>query len=57
MVPEVTYLGISLSQVGVSDTKLLDRVKMAKIAVYQLRKLGMFKKGLSAEKCIKLYNL
>ncbi len=50
MVPEVTYMGISLSQMGISDTKL----KKAKIAVYKLRKLGMFKKGLSAEKCIKL---
>ncbi len=31
MVPEVTYLGISPSQAGVSDTKLLGRVKKAKI--------------------------
>ncbi len=53
-VSEVTYLRISLSQSGLTDAKLLGR-KKAKIAVYQLRKLGIFKKGLSAQKCIKLY--
>ncbi len=34
MVPEVTYLGISPSQAGVSGTKLLDRVKKRKRSQY-----------------------
>ncbi len=56
MVPEVTYLGISLSQTRVTGTKLVDRMKRANVAVYQLRKLGVFEKRLSAKKCMRVYN-
>ncbi len=40
MVPEVTYLGISVSQAGVSDTKLLDHVKKGKDRSISTAKIG-----------------
>ncbi len=57
MMPEIAYLGISLSQIGELTKNYWTVLKTVNIVVYQLRKLGIFKKGLSAEKCIKFYKL
>lgn len=40
---------------GVSDTQILQRLKKAKTAVYELRTLGVFRKGISIQKCIQVY--
>ncbi len=47
LVPEVKYLGVSLSEHGITDTKLLDRTRGAKAAVHQLRPLEVYAHGLS----------
>ncbi len=54
-VKEATYLGVALSDSGVTDTKMLDRIRKAKIAVHQLKPLGLSPKGISAKKAIRLY--
>ncbi len=46
-VKEVTYLGVSVSEEGVTDSKMLERIHNARIAIYQLRALGVFSHGLS----------
>ncbi len=35
------YLGITLNGTGVTETKMIDRINKAKIAVYQLKALGL----------------
>ncbi len=51
-VKEVTYLGVSLSEEGVTDSKMLERIRNARIAIYQLRALGVFSHGLSPIKSL-----
>ncbi len=53
--PEVTYLGVSLSSEGVTDSKTVERARKAKTAVYQLRSLGVSPKGIHIEKSIRIY--
>ncbi len=40
--PEVTYLGVSLSENGITETKLLERIRSAKNDVHQLRPPTVF---------------
>ncbi len=43
---EITYLGVSLGSSGVTDSMMLDRIHKAKVAVFQLRALGVSTHGL-----------
>ncbi len=52
--PEVSYLGVSLSENGITDTKLLERIRSAKDAVHQLRPLGVYAHGVSQMKAIRI---
>ncbi len=54
-VKEATYLGVALSDSKVADTKMLDRIPKAKIAVHQLKPLGLSPKGISAKKALRMY--
>ncbi len=51
---EVTYLGVSLSENGITDTKLLERIRSEKNAVHQLRPLGVYAHGVSQMKAIRI---
>lgn len=44
---KVTYLRVSVSTKGLTDSKILDRAHKAKIAVHQVRPLGVSSKGVS----------
>lgn len=54
-VKEVSYMGISLSSQGVTETRMLERIRNAKFAVYQLRPLGVSMRVINALKAIKVY--
>ncbi len=51
-VREVPYLGITLNGTGVTETKMIYRINKAKIAVYQLKALGLSKRGVKTAKAI-----
>ncbi len=44
-VQEVPYLGITPNGTGVTETKMMDRINKAKIAVYQFKALGLSNRG------------
>ncbi len=52
---EVEYLGISLTQEGISDSKLIQRIEKAKPVLYIMKRLGVFRLGSPPEKGIRLY--
>ena len=55
IVPELEYLGVTLSETGISDSKMCKRIQSARAAVHQLRPLGVYARGLSHVKSIRLY--
>ncbi len=45
-VQEVKYLGVTITEEGISDSKLVDRIKKAKNILEVLRRLGVFTNGM-----------
>ncbi len=52
---EVEYLAVSMNASGVTESKILDRIRKDKIAVYQLRALGVSTKGINIRMSIMMY--
>ncbi len=46
---------MSLPEEGVTDSKMQEKIRNARIAIYQLRALGVFSHGLSPIKSLRLY--
>ncbi len=53
---EAKYLGVTLTEEGVSDSKMVERIKKAKKNVLGvLRRLGVFTNGVHPARSIRLY--
>ncbi len=52
---EVKYLGRTITEEGISDSKLVDRIKKAENVLGVLRRLGVFTNGVHPARSIRLY--
>ncbi len=52
---EAKYLGVTLADEGVSDSKMMERIKKAKNVLGVLRRLGVFTSGVHPARSIRLY--
>ncbi len=52
---EAKYLGVTLTEEGVSDSKMVERIKKAKNVLGVLRRLGVFTNGVHPARSIRLY--
>ncbi len=49
---EVKYLGVTITDEGISDSKLVDRIKKSKNVLGELRRLGVFTNGVHPARSI-----
>ncbi len=52
---EVKYLGVTITEEEISDSKLVDRIEKAKNILGVLRRLGVFTNGVHPTRSIRLY--
>ncbi len=54
-VREAKYLGVTITEDGVSDSKTVERIKKGKNVLGVLRRLGVFLNGVHPARAIRLY--
>ncbi len=54
---EVKYLGVTITDEGISDSKLVERIKKSKNVLGVLRRLGVFTNGVHPARSIRLLQI
>ncbi len=53
--PKTDYLGVTIDHEGVAEDKTVHRLKRARKRVQMISTLGMFRGGISSQKCINIF--